>query len=72
VKDGDRPTRGKEPDPKRKRKPATSPRAVADGRSGHGTESIRPYLRAQLKLKELMQGPQLGFAGVERRAKPRS
>lgn len=32
-----------------------------DGRSGYGSESVRPYLRAQLKLKELMQGPQLGF-----------
>lgn len=31
-----------------------------DGRSGYGSESVRPYLRAQLRLKELMQGPQLG------------
>lgn len=25
-----------------------------DGRSGYGSESVRPYLRAQLKLKELL------------------
>ena len=24
------------------------------GRSGYGSESVRPYLRAQLRLKELM------------------
>ena len=35
--------------------------AAEDGRSGYGSESVRPYLRAQLRLKELMQGPQLGF-----------
>ena len=30
-------------------------RATADdGRSGYGSESVRPYLRAQLKLKELL------------------
>ena len=30
-------------------------RALADaGRSGRGSESVRPFLRAQLKLKELL------------------
>jgi hypothetical protein len=30
-------------------------RALASGgRSGRGSESVRPYLRAQLKLKELL------------------
>lgn len=27
------------------------------GHSGYGSESVRPYLRAQLKLKELMGTP---------------
>ena len=36
--------------------------ASDEGRSGYGSESGRPYLRAQLRLKEWMQGPQLGFA----------
>jgi hypothetical protein len=36
-------------------------RATDDGRSGYGSESVRPFLRAQLRLKELMQGPQLGL-----------
>jgi len=32
-------------------------RASASGRSGYGSDSVRPYLRAQLKLKELMATP---------------
>lgn len=31
--------------------------ASASGRSGYGSDSVRPYLRAQLKLKELLQTP---------------
>jgi hypothetical protein len=31
--------------------------ASASGRSGYGSESVRPYLRAQLKLKELLATP---------------
>ncbi|MES2939125.1 MAG: hypothetical protein V4864_15675 [Pseudomonadota bacterium] len=32
-------------------------RATASGRSGYGVESVRPYLRAQLKLKDMMRAP---------------
>jgi len=32
-------------------------RATARGRSGHGSESIRPHLRDQLRLKELLGTP---------------
>ena len=37
----------------------TGPRAMATdaGRSGYGSESVRPYLRAQLRLKELLGTP---------------
>ena len=31
--------------------------ASASGRSGYGSESVRPFLRAQLKLKELLASP---------------
>ena len=31
--------------------------ASEKGRSGYGSESVRPYLRAQLKLKELLGSP---------------
>jgi hypothetical protein len=43
--------------PKKSQAPEDRPgRAVAaaPGRSGRGSESVRPYLRAQLKLKELL------------------
>ncbi|TWO69511.1 hypothetical protein FN976_19695 [Caenimonas sedimenti] len=30
-------------------------RATARGHSGYGSESVRPHLRDQLKLKELLQ-----------------
>ena len=39
------------------RQPGSKPgRAAAseEGHSGHGSESVRPHLRAMLKLKELM------------------
>jgi hypothetical protein len=43
-----------------------------DGRSGYGSESVRPYLRAQLRHKELMQAPQLNnVVLVERRKRKR-
>jgi hypothetical protein len=32
-------------------------RAMAQGHSGHGAESVRPYLRDQLKLKSLLPQP---------------
>ncbi len=32
-------------------------RATASGRSGYGADSVRPYLRAQLKLKDMMRAP---------------
>lgn len=32
-------------------------RATAGGHSGHGSESVRPHLRDQLKLKALMRPP---------------
>lgn len=32
-------------------------RATAQGHSGHGSESVRPHLRDQLKLKALMPWP---------------
>ena len=32
-------------------------RATAQGHSGHGSESVRPHLRDQLKLKALMPSP---------------
>ena len=42
-------------------------RATAQGRSGYGSESVRPFLRDQLKLKELMTGPQLAEDKTRRR-----
>ncbi|MBC5767223.1 hypothetical protein [Ramlibacter albus] len=47
MRDGNQPNRGKR-------------RSRDDGRSGYGSESVRPYLRAQLRAKELLQGAQLG------------
>lgn len=53
-------------DPENRRPKRSSPRsrqggylnrATASGRSGYGAESIRPYLRAQLKLKDMMRAP---------------
>ena len=43
--------------PKKPLAPGDKPgRALADsGRSGRGSESVRPFLRAQLKLQQLMQ-----------------
>ena len=32
-------------------------RATANGHSGHGSESVRPHLRDQLKLKSLLPQP---------------
>lgn len=32
-------------------------RATAKGHSGHGSESVRPHLRDQLRLKALMPSP---------------
>jgi hypothetical protein len=32
-------------------------RATAHGHSGHGSESVRPHLRDQLRLKALMTTP---------------
>lgn len=32
-------------------------RATAQGHSGHGSESVRPHLRDQLKLKALLPTP---------------
>lgn len=32
-------------------------RATAQGHSGHGSESVRPHLRDQLKLKALLATP---------------
>lgn len=32
-------------------------RATAGGHSGHGSESVRPHLRDQLKLKALLPTP---------------
>jgi hypothetical protein len=43
--------------PRKSQAPEDKPgRALAAeaGRSGRGSESVRPYLRAQLKLKELL------------------
>jgi hypothetical protein len=43
--------------PLMQRQPASKPgRAAAseEGHSGHGSESVRPHLRAMLKLKELL------------------
>lgn len=76
MKDGDKPNRGQAPD-KRLRRSAPASRqggyvgraSADDGRSGYGSESVRPYLRAQLRLKELMQGPQLSNVVVVERRK---
>jgi len=32
-------------------------RATAQGHSGHGSESVRPHLRDQLRLKALLPSP---------------
>jgi hypothetical protein len=32
-------------------------RATADGHSGYGSESVRPHLRDQLRLKALLAAP---------------
>lgn len=32
-------------------------RAMARGHSGHGSESVRPHLRDQLRLKSLLPAP---------------
>jgi hypothetical protein len=32
-------------------------RATASGHSGHGSESVRPHLRDQLRLKALLPSP---------------
>jgi hypothetical protein len=67
MKDG-KPTNAGEPD----RRPAAGPgrrgsgprkqrgfveRATAVGHSGHGSESVRPHLRDQLRLKALLPTP---------------
>ena len=58
---GDKPSRGTNPDNRRKRRSSSTRGnpAANEGRSGYGSESVRPYLRAQLRAKELIQGPQL-------------
>lgn len=47
--------------------------ASDSGRSGYGSESVRPYLRAQLRLRELMgapfQGPQAWDQMVRKKAR---
>jgi hypothetical protein len=59
--DGDKPSRGPPPDDRRRRSATPRSNAAADdGRSGYGSDSVRPYLRALLRRKELMQAPQLG------------
>ena len=42
--------------PQMPRQPGNKPGrpAALEGHSGHGSESLRPHLRALLKLKELM------------------
>lgn len=44
-------------------------RATASGRSGYGSESVRPYLRDQLRLKALLPSP---FPAPESESAPRS
>ena len=68
MKDG-RPNNAGEPDSRRsasagrkgsgpKKQRGFVERAMArDGHSGHGSESVRPYLRDQLKLKSLLPQP---------------
>jgi hypothetical protein len=68
MKDG-KPNHASEPDGRR---PAAGPgrrgsgprkqrgfieRATAQGHSGHGSESVRPHLRDQLRLKALLPSP---------------
>ena len=45
--------------------------AAPAGRSGRGSESVRPYLRAQLRLKELLipQFPPPGEGLAEKKPK---
>ena len=40
--------------PKKQTTSSARPSAGEPGRSGYGSESVRPFLRAQLRLKELM------------------
>lgn len=59
VKNGDKPDRREADDRKRRSGPVSRlgsyfGRPSAEGRSGYGSESVRPYLRAQLRLKELL------------------
>lgn len=67
MKDG-KPNSAGEPDARRtmpagrkagagKRQRGFVERATAAGHSGHGSESVRPHLRDQLRLKALMQQP---------------
>jgi hypothetical protein len=64
MKDG-KPNISSEPDGRRggnwrggpKRQRGFVERATATGHSGHGSESVRPHLRDQLKLKALMPQP---------------
>ena len=45
-----------------------------DGRSGYGSESVRPHLRAQLRLKELLGSavqPMIDPWGASARMRPR-
>jgi len=41
-------------------------RATASGHSGYGSESVRPHLRDQLRLKALLPQPFPASAEVER------
>jgi hypothetical protein len=68
MQDGDRPDRGLALDKTGKRRTNTRGTADEDGRSGYGSESVRPYLRAQLRLKELLVTPDYS---LDRRKNPR-
>lgn len=55
--------------PKPGRVPGGSAKAGRRGRSGYGTESIRPYLRAQLDEQELLRP---SFPPPENENKPKA
>jgi hypothetical protein len=70
VKDGTQPTRGGGlPERRKTRRTAPASRQMGgptgrasasdEGRSGYGSESVRPYLRAQLRQKELLAEPRM-------------
>jgi hypothetical protein len=55
--DGRRPTVGTRRGNGANRQRGFVERATARGHSGHGSESVRPHLRDQLKLKALLPTP---------------